>query len=301
MKRKIPLLSSVLLFILLGGCAETANVVVRRPAEINMSSYRQLAIGEVQGNWGAPMVESLVVKLVESQYFDVLDRGNIHRPSLAGAGRDAARNPSALLSVTSNSDFRQTTKISDAYKDDDGKPYRFYHKIGEGTLYSFVKITDVHSGRIVFARSYTESDTDDQWEKNHWPDDIDANRLLMKVTDKTAGKIMKAIAPSLETVQITFEEADNPDIEAGIRLAQAGQWEQAVSYFKRTTDADPTSYAGWYDLGLAYEYSGLYREAIHAFSKACVIKSSSRCLNEMANCKRLEGDMERLREQETGR
>ena len=57
-------------------------------------------------------------------------------------------------------------------------------------------------------------------------------------------------------------------VSFGIRVAQAGLWQEASYRFKRAVDIDPEYAAAWNNLAIAYEQAGDDENARQAYEKA---------------------------------
>jgi Flp pilus assembly protein TadD len=57
-------------------------------------------------------------------------------------------------------------------------------------------------------------------------------------------------------------------IEFGIKVAQAGLWNEALYRWVKATEIDPTYAAAWNNLAIAYEHEGRFDDAKKAYEKA---------------------------------
>lgn len=81
MKKKfstIGIFSGLVMLLLLSGCS-TVNVPipVTHPAEIDMTSYKQIVLSEINGNLGGQFGDGVKNQLVESNRFKVVDRARL--------------------------------------------------------------------------------------------------------------------------------------------------------------------------------------------------------------------------------
>ena len=83
MSLRRTILSLLLLGLLIGGCAGPANVAleVRKPAELDLPGVKEIAIVDFTGteNSGSQVATLLQSMLLESQYFDIMERDKISR------------------------------------------------------------------------------------------------------------------------------------------------------------------------------------------------------------------------------
>ena len=57
-------------------------------------------------------------------------------------------------------------------------------------------------------------------------------------------------------------------VEFGIKVAQAGLWNEALYRWQKAVELDPTYAAAWNNLAIAYEHEGKFDEAKKAYEKA---------------------------------
>ena len=57
-------------------------------------------------------------------------------------------------------------------------------------------------------------------------------------------------------------------VEFGIRVAQNGLWNEALYWWQKAVQIDPTYAAAWNNLAIAYEHEGKFDEAKKAYEKA---------------------------------
>ena len=108
---------------------------------------------------------------------------------------------------------------------------------------------------------------------------------------------MKMIAPYTVYIQVKFEKSKLPESEAGVNFAKQGLWNDAVEQFKLAKNKNPTETATWYNLGLAYEYSFMFRQAMDALKEANKIKPSEKYITEISNVKHLQAERKKLEQQ----
>lgn len=57
-------------------------------------------------------------------------------------------------------------------------------------------------------------------------------------------------------------------VDFGIKVAQAGLWNEALYRWKKAVEIDPTYAAAWNNLAIAYEHEGRFDDARKAYEKA---------------------------------
>ena len=57
-------------------------------------------------------------------------------------------------------------------------------------------------------------------------------------------------------------------VDFGIKVAQAGLWNEALYRWKKAVELDPSYAAAWNDLAIAYEHDGRFGDAKKAYERA---------------------------------
>lgn len=57
-------------------------------------------------------------------------------------------------------------------------------------------------------------------------------------------------------------------VEFGIKVAQAGLWNEAMYRWQKAVELDPSYSAAWNNLAIAYEHEGKFDEAKKAYERA---------------------------------
>ena len=57
-------------------------------------------------------------------------------------------------------------------------------------------------------------------------------------------------------------------VEFGIKVAQAGLWNEALYRWQKAVQIDPTYAQAWNNLAIAYEHDGKFEDAAKAYQKA---------------------------------
>jgi len=312
--KSIPMMfvTLVMMSYVLISCAPSAKVPINRPAEINLMGIKQIAIGNIQGNAGRAISESITEKLFQSDHFKVVDRANLKKvlseQSLGASGavdEDTAvkmgklLGASALITGRSDVKFNKSRSVSKTYYTKDKQPYRYYHAKTKAHQSTSLKVIDLTSGQVVAVRNFSKSATRDESDRNGYPPYPDQSILFGKTNSATVSKFAKMIAPYTEYVKVSFENDKTPECKAGIQFAKAGDWRETLEQFKLAVDKNPTNCKSWYNLGIAYEYNYMYDEAISALKQSNKLKPSSKCIKEITNVKKLRAEQKKLEMQKS--
>jgi tetratricopeptide (TPR) repeat protein len=308
------------------GCATTSKVKVERwkPAELNISNYKKVAIGEIKGVNGDGIADLLAHALVATNRFEVLDRSNINQiikeqrisasaqfePATAVAlGKMIG---SAILFVGNvnrreykqNQGMEQSTCIDDKYR-----PINCT-KITITGIWSnqiTIKGIDTSTGRIIATKTVqwgtkTSVSSDKGMPNINW----DPEAVLVEMDKIVVNKFMQMIAPYTVSEEVElFTDEKLPELGRGVTYARYGEWEKAIDNIKegsRKADDNPGFSAqlrarAHYDLGIALGYSGRYEEGIREIEKAINIEAEEVYFKEIQKIKSFHNDSERLRKQ----
>ena len=296
--------------LVLGGCTTTVKVPLIRPAEINLNvgGSNKVAIGAVEGNLGASLSDHLTSRLLDSGRFEVVDRQNMgrilseHQLNLLGVVDSASAatvgkmtGAGTLLFLKSNLDY-DTRRWQGKSKNQNGQVRITYHIDGIAKINTSFRVVDLATGRVLAAKVITEEARDTSWD-HQLPAPPDEDAIVAKAAAHTLDRIMEMIAPYREVVNVSFKNSKIPEVKTGINLAKQGMWHDALAEFRLAVQANPADPEAKYCLGVAYEYTHQFDEAIAAIMEANRIKPCNRYAAEIINVRRLQGDLERLEKQ----
>lgn len=307
------------------GCAHTIGIPVQvlRPAEINMNRYKQIAVGGIQGSHGAEMTGLVQQRLVDSNRFTVVDRQNLERvlreQGLASSDLADPRAavklgkllPSAAL-VFGRVDENYSENVSSSEgtcTSSTGKTKRKCYtntRVGKAVVRGTFTVTDVETGAVLRTKVIPCELGASTEALDKQPAAIDAQALLSECREGVAQEFLKSIVPYRETVYAPFQEdSDLPQIQQGINFAKLGKWDDAIEKFLQaveTVSANPktsgeTAARAYFNLGLAYEYSGRYDEALKHVEQAYSLQPEEVYLLETREIKRRIAEKRKLEEQ----
>lgn len=288
-------------------CAPTARVPITRPAEINLSQFDKIAVGDIEGNVGFLLAGDLTTRLFESSYFEILDREHLnrimaeHSLNLSGAvGSHTAAEvgkiigSSALIFGHSDAGFNYNRHIGKEYKNKDGSIYRYYHIDTIAKLKTNLRVVDLMTGKIVAIKSFNKDKKDQRRARDKWPKRPDTDAMLSNMITATINDFMKMIAPYNDYVLVTFANTSQPDADAGIAAAKNGDWRTALIRFQMACQKNPKESGNWYNLGLGYLYNYKYEKALEALKNAYALSPEQDYLTEMDNVKQLKAEQDAL-------
>lgn len=310
--------------LLFSGCS-TVRVPVKviRPAEINMSQYRQIAIGDIEGNMGGDFGYGLKNTLIQGGRFKIVDRSGLDQIlkelTLSQSGLADEKNrvkPGKLMSasalITGRVEGRYSEELTRSestcynYKTEKREPCTYYYRRGRYSTRGGIDVIDVQTGEILRSKVLDAVYKDMNSATDALPAHIDRDSLRAKCLRDNIATFVRAISPWAETVMIPFvKDSAIPDLERGINQAKMGEIQEALKIFASSAWAaennakiKPEVIAkAYWDLGLAYEYTYEYDKAIEAFKKAYALAPRDRYIKEMSNAERLRIEKEKLDEQ----
>lgn len=298
MKKTTIAIISILLFSF--ACAPTIKVPIMKPAEINFKGKQRMAIGDFGGNTGRLVSDILTSKIFENGYFQVVDRQNtgllLSEQELARMGVMDEKKAVNLGKLTGADALVYGNAFSDYYVDiekDEWKDKKAIHinykKKALAKLSANFRVVDMTTGKIMAVKMISKEARDETSETDHYPPDPDRHELISKAAGLAVDEFIKTVAPYKEFVTVEFasNDSDIPEIEAGINYCKMGKWNEAIDQFKLATKKNPNDFSSWFNLGIAYEYNYMFREAEDAILQANRIRPDDKCIREISNIRQM--------------
>ena len=308
--------SIVLLIALFAHCGSTMIVVpVMRPAEVNLGKIKKIAVGRVSGEAARDVEDDLIGQLIESQTFDVLDRSNldkiIREYSLSMSELIDEKTAlqlgnllgTAALIFARVADHRYGEQVleGEPYKDKEGRTHVRYTREGKARVTINFRITDLTTGRFVFSRDITHTALGQTSAVDGRPARIDDEDLLKSARRSVVQQFVRRISPYWEHVNVRLlTDSELPELESGISFAKIREWDKAIEVFKSAGEkyvGHESRHKAFYNLGVAYEYSTRFEEAVAALQRAHELDPDDDYLAEIESCRRREREYKKLQEQ----
>jgi len=315
-------LFSTALLILFSGCGTVrVPMHVTHPAEINMNSYKQIAISNIGGNMGQSFADGLKYRLVEGGRFKVVDRSRMNQImkelNMSQSDLSSSENrlklggmlsASAMVAGHTEGKYKEerTKSKSTCTKNKVEYPCTIYYRKGVYRTSGSIDVIDVQTGEIVKSKMLNAISERTTRATDADPPSIDKDSLASSALSINIHTFFKAINPWTETVQVPFvKDKAIPDLERGINQAKMGELQEAIKVFADAAKAaegnakiKPKSIANaYFDLGLAYNFSWEFDKAIKAFKKAFSIKAKDDYLQWIERAKRQKAERKKLEEQ----
>jgi curli biogenesis system outer membrane secretion channel CsgG len=229
----------------LAGCATTIYIPVKvmHPAEINMTPYKQIVIGEIHGNMAQGFSDGVKESLVQSGHFTVVDRAQLSQilgeQSLSQSDLADPKSrlrigkllaASALITGHTEGEFKTEVTYQDSTcqrylgKGPNGKdvwqPYacKVYTRTGKSVTSGSIDVIDVTTGQIVKSKQLGGGCSNQTQATDATPANIDSRETLACAQGQNISTFVKSISPWSQTVMAPFaKDSSIPDLEIGIR------------------------------------------------------------------------------------
>ena len=313
----------------ISGCAgRNVSILVTRPAEINLSEYERITIGEIRGagsgfvsklddlgkflqgvesrdSWIRRFAAEMSRALARSDRFELLDYESLK----AGHSREDDNGNVVLISGAILAyDYDEEEIVEDVQKKnrktEKGAAGQKYKRKGTAHVEVQLKVVDLRTSRILASRNLSRRETmrtSGETPAKARIDNAARRRLFAECRSDIVRAIERMIVPYTERVNVSFETAkEMPELERGFRMVQAGNWDGAVNVFQEATEAysrSPEVHKAYYNLGLSYMYSDRFDRARAALREANARKSSGKYRNAILELGRREEEKRRLDDQ----
>jgi curli biogenesis system outer membrane secretion channel CsgG len=361
--KRIPLIIALLTtIILLSQCGTSTRVKVLKPAELDVGAVKKVAVldFDFKGSWdfadekkkdkeikelarillkdmfkgkkppnpkkaypGSTVSDRLVAKLVNNQYYTVIERKELSKIlqeqalSLSGViDANQAAEVGKLLGAEGLIMGSGTYNVQDrgqweTYKEKkvEKKRYRIFRQVDVKFTYKIVNIT---TGTIVASKTnsastgrnksakYSSTGKNEKEAMNNIP----AWRPIVDdMVDKVLNQTLWQVAPHYVTESREIEEGDSEQMEIAVEYAKRNLWEDAREVWDMVAadqSAEKEDRVGaTYNLGLYYELTGDLDVAERLFDKAFKMSGDSKYLDSRARIERRRKELERLKQQQS--
>ena len=322
-KNLLPLLVLVIISFYTTGCSTVAvPISVPHPAEINMSKYKQIAIGKFTGNMGQLVSDGIKNKLVESGKFKVVDRTRMTQImselKLSQSNLLSSKNRvklgkllgvSALITGYNKGSYKENVTSEEATCiNSDGQKYSCtrYKRTGTYITNGSIDVIDIETGQLIRSKVLNSSYEESKSQTNKKPEHIDKESLAGRCIQDDVSSFLKAIIPWKEIVYARFiKDRKIPSLEMGINQTKLGEMDKAIKTFASAAKAaeinpelKPKNIANAYwNLGLAYQYTWNFDKAISTFKKAFTVNPKDMYIYEMKNVEKMKVEKKKLDQQ----
>ena len=317
---------SLFLVLFLACGTSSVYLTVTRPAEINLSGFSKIAVGDIvneEGQAGAHasnITDALTAALFTSGAYEVLDRENlgallsehalgesglIDESTAAQIGQFIGSAALVFGRIQADSYSEELTK-DDPYKDKEGKSHQTHVRRGVYRLAVNMKMIDVQTARILAIKNLSASRRATTRADKKDPSKIDPDPLLASCIEDITGQFMRMIAPYEEQVRAAFlTDKQLPETDRAVSLFRIGEWEDGIAILeqatKRTGLPSEIQAKTFYNLGLAKIYVGEFDAAVEQLKTALSLDPTSRRIQQaILQAKEEKANAEKLKEQMAG-
>jgi tetratricopeptide (TPR) repeat protein len=321
-------ITKYLLFLLvipvLVACSDMTHiyVTVTHPSEINMSSYKRITVDDFTEdsfrgrNYARTSTNELISALVQSNYFEVLDKRNLMRilseNNLTLAGLSNTNNSSkipetmkSLAMVSGNItryDYNQDIKESEPYKDDRGKMHKEYTVTGKAVVAVGFRVIDLQSGKIIYANTIEKVSNVSEKKIDYKPE-IDVKFVQNGLRIDVVNEFIRKIVPYSEKKSIyLYVNDENESMKSGLTSAKVGNWDGAIDFYTKATkqlsNSNQLASKAFYNLGITYQYSYRFNQAVACFENALSLFNDSNYYEAITKCREMEAEYKKLLEQQ---
>jgi len=314
---------AALLTACLWGCSSVGvPVTVSHPAQYNLGQHKVIALDNISGRAGLAYTSALRARLYDSGRFKIvnyagrkkaLDELRLASSDLSAAGSNPGLGhlevATVIITGAVDSDYQEWM---------DSKTNQYYDKAGNcrtsttytrhlrGSMYGNIELTEVLSGKVLHSSTIKRTCERATAAVDSQPAPPDRSSLLQDCADADMTELMHKLLPWQETIEISYlKDSKIKDLEQGINLVRSGQTEEAIALFAAAAaaaESNPKIKAAsiakaYWDIGLAYEYSWRFDQAVEAFRNAYKIDARQMYLDEISHARQLEKDQAKLKEQ----
>jgi tetratricopeptide (TPR) repeat protein len=286
-----------------------------RPAEIHMGKLKKIAVARVTGEAALDVEDDLISQLLEARAYEVLDRANIDKILLEyrlsssdlideRTALQIGKMVGAAAFISARvSDYKYDEQVAqgDPYKGKDGKTHVRHTRNGAAKVTVNFKITDLTTGKYIYSRDVSDVAATQTASVDGRPSRIDDDELLKQARRTVVRKFVNKISPHWENVNVRFlTDSDLPELESGVSYAKIREWDRAIELFQSAAEkyaGHKSRHKAYYNLGVAYEYSSQFADAMAALRKAYDLEPDNDYMAEMENCRWREREHNKLKEQ----
>jgi len=268
----------------LSGCAPKAQLLVWRPAELNINGLERVAILDFEGDQQSGKIarSALQAQLFENKYYTLVDQAELARvrpvvspdgaPDVAAA-IEAARTIGVdavlcgqVVSYNVVDDMQTDHHIELGGASSKSKSGSTASGVGlgldstqtlnrEASVSLAVKLIDVRTGELRAARQFAH--TFHGQRVNGQGELPTREAILTKLLNACSQDAIRMIAPHYVPQQVTlarqFYGKGMSDIRSGNKLATQGNWPEAVKRWEAAAQENPQSHAAQFNLAVAAE------------------------------------------------
>lgn len=276
------------LLVVASAACSTVNlhVPLRRPAEIDISRFKQVGVEHFRGPDGDEIATMVQQGLVESGRVDVVDRRRLSSimselrlsaSDLADpekAARLGRQLPASALIFghVRQADYQENMERNvRTVKDNQGRNRRQTDYVRRGTAnvrISF-QVDDVETGRVVKSKTVERTASQTSRATNNIPPPINSGTMLARLKREAVNEFIQALVPyTIHERARFYKDGKLPELERAILHVRAQNWDRAMEVLNDAIDSAERAGLPAKTLARAYWNRALVAKYSHRFDQA---------------------------------
>lgn len=293
---------SLLFAALLSGVLCTAQTTLilkkQRPPQLDVSTYRQVAVGDIVGPSGTKNEQSLdftdvlTSRLFNAKTLEVIDRATLDNLFGSQKYKDLQvldeQAKQILNKKLGNAVFMsgrlQSQKLEQKliYVDQSvvlNGCNRTYYYEAKGNVTIQLKILDLKTGRMIYSDAVTVPVAKQTKEECQVPEKLDLDAITRNAINDLSEQVARLIVPYEFTITLQFSDpgtfkSNFKQLKDAIKLLQLNNYDAGLAILKGYTESsdikDKLKPNAWFNYGLGLYYAGKNAEAKTAFNQCAV-------------------------------
>lgn len=292
------LLQSIFIF-----AQPSLNLKKQRPPELDVSNYKQLAVGDIVGPLGSKteqsldLTDALTAKLFNANSLEVIDRNALDVLLGSQRNRDLQVIDEAttqLLNkklsnaiIISGRIQSQTLQQNLIYVNQsivvNGCSRTYYYQI-KGDITVQLKVLDLRTGKLIYSNPVIKPVDLKTKEECQVPAKMDMAAVTRSTIADLSEEIAKLVAPWEKSNMLYFKDpgllkSPFKQLKEAVSYLQINNNDAGLAILKKYTESkeikDKNKDDAWYNYGLGLLYTGKYAEAKSALQMSASISSSN--------------------------
>ena len=274
-----------------------------RPPELDVSNYKQLAVGDIVGPLGSKneqsldLTDALTAKLFNANTLEVIDRNALDILLGSQKNKDLQvideatkqllnKKLSGAIIITGRIQS-QTLQQNLIYADQsivvNGCTRKYYYQI-KGDITVQLKVLDLKTGKMVFSSPVIRPVDVKTKEECQVPNKLDLAAISRTTITDLSEEIAKLVVPYEVSTLLLFKDpgilkSPFKQLKEAVGYLQINNSEAGLAILKKYTESkeikDRNKDDAWYNYGLGMVYAGKYAEAKSALQMSASINASN--------------------------
>lgn len=274
-----------------------------RPPELDVSNYKQLAVGDIVGPLGSKteqsldLTDALTAKLFNANTLEVIDRNALDILLTGQKSKDLQvideTTKQALNKKLSNailiSGRIQSEKLQQNLISADqgivvnGCTKRYYYQV-KGDITVQLKVLDLKTGKMIFSSPVIKPIDVRTKDECQVPNKLDLGAISRTTITDLSTEIAKLVVPYEMSTVLIFKDpglfkSPFKQLKEAVGYLQINNSDAGLAILKKYTESkeikDKNKDDAWYNYGLALIYTGKYAEAKTALQMSASLKSAN--------------------------